>query len=80
MATEFTVPFCSKLLANQIFSVSMNLIFHRLVPGTPRPRFDAAKSERAGLEMDRAGHALFFTLRACAFALFGGAFRAGSAS
>jgi hypothetical protein len=30
----------------------MNLIFHRLVPGTPRPRFDAAKSERAGLEMD----------------------------
>ncbi len=26
----------------------------------------------------RAGHALFFTLRACAFALFGGALRAGA--
>jgi hypothetical protein len=26
----------------------------------------------------RAGHTLFFTLRACAFALFGGAFRAGA--
>ncbi len=28
--------------------------------------------------MSRAGHALFFTLPACAFALFGGALRAGA--
>ncbi len=28
--------------------------------------------------ISRAGHALFFTLRACAFALFGGALHAGA--
>ncbi len=31
-----------------------------------------------GRDFTRAGHALFFTLRACAFALFGGALRAGA--
>ncbi len=65
--------------------VGPDLLYANITAGVPPPcgerkiGLTARDGCRAWTEMnetDRAGQALFFTLRACAFALFGGALRA----